>query len=40
MENYNLDSPTVAEDKSLVESQYTKMEIDRELYLERARDCS
>ena len=40
MEKYNLDSPTVAEDKSLVESQYTKMEIDRELYLERAREVA
>ena len=27
----------VTKDKSLVESQYGKMEIDREIYLERAR---
>jgi len=40
MDKYNLDTPTVAEDKSLVESQYTKMEVDRELYLERARESA
>jgi hypothetical protein len=37
MEQYKLDTSTVAKDKSLLESQYTKMEIDREVYLERAR---
>jgi len=37
MEQYKLDTSTVAKDKSLLESQYTKMEIDREIYLERAR---
>jgi hypothetical protein len=40
MEKYNLDTSTVALDKSLVESQYTKMEKDREQYLERAREVS
>lgn len=40
MEKYNLDTSTVALDKSLVESQYTKMEVDREQYLERAREVS
>ena len=40
MEKYNLDTSTVALDKSLVESQYTKMERDREQYLERARDSA
>ena len=37
MEQYKLDTSTVAKDKSLLESQYAKMEIDREVYLERAR---
>jgi len=40
MDKYNLESPTVTEDKSLVESQYSKMEIDREMYLERARELA
>ena len=40
MEQYKLDTSTVAKDKSLLESQYTKMEIDREVYLERARRVS
>ena len=40
MEKYNLDTSTVALDKSLVESQYTKMEVDREQYLERARELA
>ena len=40
MEKYNLDTSTVALDKSLVESQYTKMEVDREQYLERAREVA
>ena len=40
MEKYNLDTATVALDKSLVESQYTKMEVDREQYLERAREVA
>jgi len=40
MEKYNLDTSTVALDKSLVESQYTKMERDREQYLERAREVA
>jgi hypothetical protein len=37
MEQYKLDTSTVAKDKSLLESQYAKMEVDREVYLERAR---
>ena len=40
MDKYNLDTTTVALDKSLVESQYTKMEVDREQYLERAREVA
>ena len=40
MDKYNLDTSTVALDKSLIESQYTKMEIDREQYLERAREVA
>ena len=40
MDKYNLDSSTVALDKSLIESQYTKMERDREQYLERAREVA
>ena len=40
MVKYNLDTSTVALDKSLVESQYTKMEVDREQYLERAREVA
>ena len=40
MDKYNLDTSTVALDKSLVESQYTKMEVDREQYLERAREVA
>ena len=40
MDKYNLDTSTVALDKSLIESQYTKMEVDREQYLERARELA
>ena len=40
MDKYNLDTSTVALDKSLVESQYAKMEVDREQYLERAREVA
>ena len=40
MDKYNLDTSTVALDKSLVESQYVKMEVDREQYLERAREVA
>lgn len=40
MDKYNLDTSTVALDKSLIESQYTKMEVDREQYLERAREVA
>ena len=37
METYNKETLNYSLDKSLVESQYGKMEIDREIYLERAR---
>ncbi len=37
METYNRETLNYSLDKSLVESQYGKMEIDREIYLERAR---
>ena len=40
MDNYTLNTSTVTEDKSSVESQFSKMEIDREVYLERAREVS
>lgn len=40
MDKYNLDTASVTLDKSLVETQYSKMEIDREVYLERARRVS
>ena len=30
----------VAEDKTSVHSQYNKLELNREVYLERARDCA
>ena len=34
MEKYNLDNSTLSKDKTLIESQYLKMELDREIYLE------
>ena len=37
VERYVL-SDTVAEDKSSIEGQYSKLEINRETYLERARE--
>jgi len=37
---YKLNTGTVSDDKSSLESQYAKMEIDREIYLERARECA
>ena len=37
MQSYSLDNSLVAKDASLVESQYVKMELDREIYLNRAR---
>ncbi|MDA1338301.1 MAG: portal protein [bacterium] len=37
---YKLSASTISEDKSSHESQYSKMEIDREIYLERARECA
>ena len=37
MEQYKLDTSTVSKDETLIESQYSKMEVDREVYLERAR---
>ena len=40
MDKYNLDTSKIALDKSLIESQYTKMEVDREQYLERAREVA
>ena len=39
VERYVL-SDTVAEDKSSIEGQYSKLEISRETYLERARECA
>jgi hypothetical protein len=39
MERYEVGS-TVNKDKSAIESQYSKLEIDRETYLERARECA
>ena len=40
MEQYKLNTATVSEDKNSLESMYSKLEIDREVYLERARDCA
>ena len=40
MERYEIGSNTIIDDKSSIESQYQKMEIDREIYLERARDSA
>ena len=37
---YKLNTSKVSEDKNSLESMYSKMEIDREIYLERARDCA
>ena len=33
-------SDKVIEDKNSIQAQYNKAEIDRETYLERARDCA
>ena len=40
MERYEFGSNTIIDDKASIESQYQKMEIDREIYLERARDSA
>ena len=40
MERYEIGSNTIIDDKASIESQYQKMEIDREIYLERARDSA
>ena len=40
MERYEIGSNTIIDDKTSIESQYQKMEIDREIYLERARDSA
>ena len=40
MERYEIGSNTIIDDKASMESQYQKMEIDREIYLERARDSA
>ena len=40
MERYEFGSNTIIDDKASMESQYQKMEIDREIYLERARDSA
>ena len=40
MERYEFGSNTIIDDKTSIESQYQKMEIDREIYLERARDSA
>lgn len=40
MEQYKLNTTKVSEDTSSIESMYSKLEIDREIYLERARDCA
>ena len=40
MEQYKLNTAKVSEDTSSIESMYSKLEIDREIYLERARDCA
>ena len=40
MERYKLNTSTVSEDKSSLESQYSKLELDREIYLERARESA
>jgi hypothetical protein len=37
MEQYKLNTSTVGEDKNSLDSQYSKLELDREIYLERAR---
>ena len=33
-------SDKVIEDKNSIQAQYNKLELDREVYLERARDCA
>ena len=40
MERYEIGSNTIIDDKASIESQYQKMEIDREIYLERARESA
>ena len=40
MERYEFGVSTAIADKSSIESQYGKMEIDREVYLERARESA
>ena len=40
MERYEFGSNTIIDDKASMESQYQKMEVDREIYLERARDSA
>ena len=40
MERYEFGSNTIIDDKASIESQYQKMEIDREIYLERARESA
>ena len=40
MERYEFGFSTSIDDKSSIESQYQKMEIDREIYLERARESA
>ena len=36
----NINSSYSIEDKNSIQAQYNKAEIDRETYLERARDCA
>ena len=40
MERYEFGFSTSIDSKSSIESQYQKMEIDREIYLERARESA
>jgi len=40
MERYVLGDKKVTEDKTSIQSQYNKLEMNRETYLERARDCA
>ena len=40
MEQYKLDTQSVYNDKSSLATQYDKMELEREIYLQRARDCA
>ena len=40
MERYSLGDKNISEDKTSIQSQYNKLEMNREVYLQRARDCA